>query len=307
MRLKCFLVRGSGLPGPEALLFHLVFRMAYELRAILLNHKYRNLIIFITSINTNSQVTITLWESQPLMYSPPSRIRKRFIPLLFLIQYTSANDSGSHAVKQENGLASSLANSDSALLAISDPLRFATPFTSSSASDYTATDPSEDSQDSNDIEPFLLSSEPCNSPTDQPYSSRRRRKRQTKKTFCDNPNAGTPLQLQNNNENTKPNSPARNQVPKPNERDQNPPSSDSTESFQSLLYAVPGLDGKLDPSACKNPEYPLFQIPICAFITGYLRSSPTNIVVPCKFSKFLPTTSSLLLNLKCDSAVRRVR
>ena len=227
------------------------------------------------------------------MHSPPSIIRKRFVSLLFLIQYTTAaNDSGLQADYQEDSLASlPLTSLDNTLPAASGPSQFIIPFTSGSAT----SEPYPDPQDGNDPKPFLLSSnEYCNSAAGQPYTShRKRRKRQNGKTFCDNNDStpgGASHQLLENNEIPKPKSPAQNSAPNPNGRGKIPNKNQPpiNEGLHSFLYSMPGWDGEPNPAACNNPDYPLLQVPVCAppAPQSIGRTSPAEYVVPCKFSKF---------------------
>lgn len=244
------------------------------------------------------QVTRILLESQSLMYFPTFIVRKRFVSLFFLIQYTAADDSGSQAVYQEDSLTSSSVKLDNSPLAFSGPPQFTTPYTSSSsASIKLATNPSEPPQNDNGPEPLLFSNENCHSAAEQAYPSRRRRKRQNGKTVCDIPDSGAPNQLENNNGQTKPNSPTQNSVPNPNNGHNEipikvpPPVPEPDERFRFYIWSMPGWDGESDPIVCNNPDYPLVQVPVCAPPTppSVGRTSPAAFVVPCKFSKSFPS------------------
>lgn len=200
------------------------------------------------------------------MYSPPSIIPNGFLSLLFLIQYAMANDLGLQAFYQENSLASPPLAFDNKLPAISDPSQFTTPFTSGSTSSKSSTDPSGTYLDPQN---GLLSNEGYSSAAEQCYPSRRLRKRQNRKDFCDNPAPGAPHRLENNNPIANPKSPTQNSVPNgsdktPNETPDQKPEEDDSESLRMLLSSIPGTDGKPDPTICNNPEYPLYQVPICA-------------------------------------------
>ena len=233
------------------------------------------------------------------MCSPPSIIRKRFVSLLFLIQYSTANDLGLQAVYQEDSLAPSSLTLDNTLLAISGPSQSTTPFTSGSTSSKSSTDPSEpypNLQDGNDPEHFLLSNEYCNSAAEQPYPSHRRRRRQNEKNSCDNSSPGASHQLENNNGITNPQSPTQNSVPNTNNHGQipnniQPPPPDPSERLRLFLYSIPGWDGKPNSAACNNPDYPLLQVPVCAppAPQSTMRTSPAQSVAPCKFSKSFPS------------------
>lgn len=253
------------------------------------------------------------------MYFPTSTIRKRFVSLLVLIQYTVADNSPLQAVYQENSLASSSVTLDDSLLAFSGVSEFTTPYTSSSASSEPATNPSDprsNPQNNNGPEPLLLSNQDCHSAAEQTYPSRRRRKRQNEKTFCDNPTPGTSNQLENNNGKINPNSPTQNSVPNPNGHDKIPtkvqaPVPEPNERVRFFLYSMPGWDGEPNPTACNNPDYPLIQVPICAppAPPSVRRISPAEFVVPCKLRKSFPFLYFLhyLLNGNVISAVGRVQ
>lgn len=219
------------------------------------------------------------------MYFPPS-IRTRIISLFFLIQYTMANDSGLQTIYQEDN-SDALSITDNALLAISGPSQFTTPFTSGGASS-TSELQNPNPQDHNGPDSLRLSNDNCHSAAEQPYPSRRRRKRQNEKTFCDSPAPGASNQPENSNGITNSNPKTQNSAPArtPNGVPTPPPELD--ERLHNFLYSLPGWDGRPNPAACNNPDYPLFQVPICApqVNPSVGRTSPASFVAPCKFSKF---------------------
>ncbi len=254
----------------------------------------QDLTTFVSFISTQA---IILVESHPLMYSPPSIILKGFLSLLFLIQYAMANDLGLQAFYQEDSVASPPLVFDNKIPAISDPSQFTTPFTSDSTSSKSPTDPSEtypQPQDGNDPENVLLSNEYCSSAAEQSYPSRRLRKRQNRKDFCDNPAPGASHRLENNNPIANPKSPTQNSVPGPNGSDKPPketpdqePEGDESELLRMLLDSLPGTDGEPDPTVCNNPEYPLFQVPVCAIQVPdlFTRRSPAPLLVGSRMCK----------------------
>lgn len=230
------------------------------------------------------------------MYAPPSIIRKEFVSLLFLIQYALANDLGLQAFKQEDSRAAPPLIFEYTLPAISDRSQFTTPFTSSSTNSKTSTDPDPsetylDPQDVNHPENFFFSNEYCNSAAKKSYPSRRRRKRQNEKDFCDNPTPGASHQLENNNQMTKLKPPRQNPVPNPNGSGESlsktPTQEDSVNLLRVFLNSVLRSDKESDPVSCNNLKYPLFRVPVCSKPDPDIlrRSSPMEVLGNCKFSK----------------------
>lgn len=223
-----------------------------------------------------------------------------------------ADDSGLQTISQEDNSDASSVTSDNTLLAMSGPSQFTTQFTSGGASSTGPTDTSElqylNPQDDNGPDPLRLSNNYCHRAAEQPNPSRRRRKRQNGKTFCDNPASGASNQLENNG-NTNPKSQVPNQV--------QPPPPEPQEGLRNFLYSMPGKDGRPNPAACNNPGYPLHKVPICAppVLPSITRTSPTTFVVPCKFSEFfhslflIPTLfcAAYLMEKKIISAFGRVQ
>lgn len=227
------------------------------------------------------------------MCAPPSIIREGFVSLLFLIQYAMANDLGLQAFNQEDSLASPPMIFEYTPPAISDRSQFTTPFTSGSTNSKTSTDPSEtylDPQDVNYPENFF-SNEYCNSAAKKSYPSRRRRKRQNEKDFCDNPTPGASHQLENNNQitNLKPSS--QNSVPNPNGSGETPSKTPTPDENVNLLRvflnSVSRSAEKFDPVSCNNLKYPLSRVPICSIPDPDIlkRPSPVEVLGNCKFSK----------------------
>lgn len=260
-----------------------------------------------------STQAIILVGSQPFMYAPPSIIRKGFFSRLFLIQYAMANDLGWQAFyQQEDSLASPLLTFEYTLPTISDPSRFTTPFTSGSTNSKISTDLSGQNLDplnGNDSENFPLSSnEYCNSAAKQSYPSRRQRKRQNEKDFCNDPTPGASHRLVNNNNPTaKPKPPAQqNSVPNPNgsgETTQNKtplPDEDNINLLRIFLNSMSGLSEKIDPTSCNIPKYPLFRVPVCAIpAPGILKlPSPASVITECKFSKWPPFCSASFMYIE---------
>lgn len=207
-----------------------------------------------------------------------------------------ANDLGLQAFYQEDSLASPPLTFEYTLPAISDPSQFTTPFTSGITNSKTSTDPSKtylDPLNGNDPENFLLSSnEYCNSTAKQSYPSRRQRKRQNEKDFCNNPSPSASHRLVNNNQIVQASSTTQNSLPNPNgsgeTQNKTPlPDEDNTDLLRIFLNSMSGLDEKLDPTSCNILKYPLFRVPVCAIpAPGMLRlPSPAAVIVECKFCK----------------------
>lgn len=228
------------------------------------------------------------------MYAPPSIIRKGSVSLLFLIQYALANDLGLQAFNQEDSLASPPLIFEYTLPAISDRSQFTTPFTSGSTNSKTSTepDPSEtylDPQDVNQPENFFFSNEYCNSAAKKSYPSRRRRKRQNEKDFCDNPTPSASHQLENNNQIAKPKPPR--QKPNPNGSGESPSKTPTPEEniniLRVFLNSVSRSGEKFDRVSCNNLKYPLFRVPVCSKPDPDILRRPSRVEVlgNCKYSK----------------------